>query len=147
MTLRDIVTCKETSQKLAEAGLPQEGEGVYWIPMSGEHLVVGKPNKEYDLGIRIDFTNWFYIPNRHGKERSHIKYRAWSFSELWDLLPPEFTEDATFYLNISKIRETGEMLIGYSNMRVAIPKMCGGIPHEAAAELLLWVKNEGYLNE
>jgi len=167
MGLKDICTTQETSRKLKEAGFPQEGGIAYWLPLSGEHLYTNNPGEDWKLGLQIDRTDWFYIPNRCAKERSHTKYRAFTFNELWDLLPREIIwqygslererngtpimKQKAFNLTYNGV----ENRWGYWNFRDSLwlianddftPPKNIHKPQEAAAELALWCVKEGYLN-
>ena len=131
MTLRDIFTCKETSQKMAEVGFPQEG-GIAYL-----HYC----ELENDWELKESF--------RVGK-----CVRAWSFSELWDLLPIQIIDNdnmEVYQINVHKSSVDSSFIIQYFNIkdrRESLIRFAGEQqPQEAAAELLLWVKNEGYLNE
>jgi len=157
MTLQDISTTQETSRKLKEAGFPQEGGIAYWLPLSGEHLYTNNPGEDWKLGLQIDRTDWFYIPNRCAKERSHTKYRAFTFNELWDLLPDKIgyhRKDITFYTTYDTMKEKTAWGIGYYERRCdndgcedeELKHIENENLLEAAAELALWCVKEGYLN-
>ena len=124
MTLKDIVTSLELSKKLAKAGVSQEGGIAYWI----ENGITGK---------------WEFTENYEG---TIPRARAFTFNELWEMLPESIEDGKWFLLDLSKIRENGNLLIGYANMAIGILKMCSGIPQEAAGELLLWCIEQGYVN-
>jgi len=156
MGLKDICTTQETSRKLKEAGFPQEGGIAYWLPLSGEHLYTNNPGEDWKLGLQIDRTDWFYIPNRCAKERSHTKYRAFTFNELWDLLPKEinFLDSKTLIYHLEIKVFFNHISIGYFRQSIQEGELLTDslrskrhkVLQEAAAELALWCVKEGYLN-
>jgi hypothetical protein len=129
MTLENICTSLETSRKLAEAGFPQEGGLNYWC--------------------------FYFLDGFVGRElqtcRSYAarnSYRAFTFSELWEILPKSIEEKTSNINKYNWILELHPGFIGY------YPSGTGKIlnrieikttPQEAAAELALWCRKEGYL--
>jgi len=134
MGLRNICTTQETSRKLKEAGFPQEGGIYYWT--------------KQDKGWFIVESSCMDVSDIIGKDTP--KYRAFTFNELWEILPErilciENNKHCCFVIEmdrysiayIDKVKREVLMRINKYNP----------ITQEAAAELLLWAKREGYLKE
>jgi hypothetical protein len=136
MPLEDICTSLEISRKLAEAGFPQEGGLNYWC--------------------------FYFLDGFVGRElqtcRSYAarnSYRAFTFSELWEILPKEinFLDSKTLIYHLEFHKHSNYNFIGYirhsiqegellmDSMKSKLHKQ----PQEAAAELALWCRKEGYL--
>lgn len=129
MTLKDICTSRDLSRRLDEAGFEQ-GDGIaYWI-LNG---ITGK---------------WEFMEKYEG---AIPRARAFTFNELWELLPKRISEGRrTYYLNL----EHGG--ISYKEATPRDELSCLYIqdfhpiestPQEAAGELLLWCRKNNYLKE
>jgi len=135
MTLQDISTTQETSRKLKEAGFPQERGIAYWE----KHHING----------------WIFIPSDEDL-RLQENYRAFTFYELWYLLPKMLEKDLEmFWIDLYvSLQNPPVNVVGYTyldsnekgchiEILVTIRKE---LLQEAAAELALWCVKEGYLN-
>jgi hypothetical protein len=74
-------------------------------------------------------------------------YRAFTFNELWEILPLYLDlKDEFWFLEMHKKRGCTE--IGYFQVGETLPdsiiELDNNILHEAAAELVLWCIEEGY---
>jgi hypothetical protein len=139
MTLQDIVTSQETSRKLKEAGFSQEGGIAYWI--------------------RDNFNGEWKFQEGKDYEGTIPRARAFSFNELWELLPKKINwdymglrrdrkgnrikQEDTFYLICNAIENEW----GYWSFIQEVWLIhFKGNPQEAAAELALWCVKEKYLD-
>jgi hypothetical protein len=140
-TLQDICTSLETSRKLAEAGFPQEGGIAYWRQYykCEEDIAIGK------FSWQLDYAEEFLIDKEaiELEIARHRNFRAWTFNELWEILPRIITIGNEIYYR----RLLVLAMIGY--LRTAQSKryklIQGENIQEAAAELALWCRKEGYL--
>jgi len=126
MTLQDICTSLETSRKLAEAGFEQEN-GFFWYNFGSKE----KPNWKVDI-----------YPQEH---KSCGRFRAYTFNELWELLPNCIEYDDEIYYK--RFLPPAIMIYVKGAEPRWLKKYEGNNPQEAAAELLLWCKQNGYLND
>jgi len=131
MTLQDITTTQETSRKLAEAGFKNSYFCWFtkWNEKDGEWILGDKYDKEWRLQI---CGNVYWLP-------------AFTFSELWKILPDRIDINGFAYIKIIKTG-TKEFYISYSKYACHIKGYANKQPQEAAAELALWAVKEGYLN-
>jgi hypothetical protein len=149
-TLQDICTSLETSRKLAEAGFPQEGGIAYWVSCYKEGIFIA--DEEYDKVYNSESyrklknkrpTVFIFMPAEEVNFEWNIYIRAWSFSELWEILPKIITIGNEIYYR----RLLVPAMIGY--LRTTQSKryklIQGENIQEAAAELALWCVKEGYL--
>jgi len=136
MTLQDICTSQETSRKLKEAGFEQENGIAYWC--------------RYDTGWKLEINHGFNL-------REYI--RAFTFSELWDLLPKKIeTKNFTYYKHLNNddvisyyceaYNYIGDIDIGEDGepglILISFEIEQGENLSCAAAELALWCRKEGY---
>jgi len=149
MTLQDISTTQGTSRKLKEAGFSQFGGIRYWVrPKNGywerynTHTdTVEKSHEQWAL-IEPDRFTILFQPLMES-------YRAFTFSELWEILPErilciENNKHCCFVIEmdrysiayIDKVKREVLMRINKYNP----------ITQEAVAELALWAVKKGYLN-
>lgn len=121
MTLKSICTSLELSRKLAEAGFEQEGGIAYWI----------KSGREWKF---LETCRLRYLfPN---------SIRAFTFNELWDLLPRCIKVGNKIYYKKLLVPS----IAIYAVCNDWLQKIEKDTPQEAAGELLLWCKDNGYLN-
>jgi hypothetical protein len=142
--LQDIFTLQETSRKLKEAGLSQENGIAYWCKYYKDKAHF-RNNKYY---WKLEINHGFYL----------MKYiRAWSFNELWKILPKKIVEKdikgnkRDYYLNLEHgmisyreiiMRDEEALLRGVDyNSAFILPSFMQ--PQEAAAKLVLWCIEEG----
>jgi len=135
MELKNICTTQETSRKLKEAGFPQEGGIAYW-------------EKHYING-------WIFIPSDEDL-RLQENYRAFTFNELWDLLPKEinFLDSKTLIYHLEIKVFFNHISIGYFRQSIQEGELLTDslrskrhkVLQEAAAELALWAVKEGHIN-
>jgi len=131
MGLKDICTTQETSRKLKEAGFPQEGGIAYWVNTKKGWEFLGSSQ------LIIMFDDYF---------------RAFTFNELWDWLPPLIrTKYHKYNLNLVKhesIIPKDISKIFYDPYKAnQIKRTEPNKPiQDSAAELALWCVKEGYLN-
>jgi len=149
MTLQDISTTQETSRKLKEAGFPQEGL-FYWVECF--QMI----EKETEKGVYEKKKIWLLEPTENINHSYHNYIRAFTFSELWYLLPKMLEKDLEmFWIDLYvSLQNPPVNVIGYTyldsnekgchiEILVTIRKE---LLQEAAAELALWCVKEGYLN-
>jgi hypothetical protein len=150
-TLQDICTSLETSRKLTEAGFPQEGGIAYWTKTKYGNWIL----LPYDVKREITI----YTPGIVSFEEYKF-YRAFTFNELWELLPKGIKYSGLIYrINIYTHCGGDNMFYGidkndkilmeetnteYENALGYIWSL-SNIPQEAAAELALWCRKEGHL--
>jgi len=126
MTLENICTSKDTSQRLAEAGFPQKGGLFYWCKPSGK----------------------LCLEEKVGDRRYY--YRAFTFNELWKLLPKEIVSGGICVFK-KKLYMTGlfdrDCTIEYHRNynKTFLEYRTDRKLQEAAAELALWCVEKGYL--
>ena len=149
--LKDICTSQETSRKLAEAGL--RDSFFCWLRKWNEK------DEEWVLGDKYDkewreqiLGNVYYLP-------------AFTFNELWDILPQEIRIKEKRGHNYPQVYSYEKRIKYYNSEKVWIIGYyddicdCKGcdetglgesidseILQEAAAELVLWAIDEGYIN-
>jgi len=85
-TLQDICTFQETSRKLKEAGFPQEGGIAYWVKYYKNETDF-RANEFY---WRLDYNKDSLIKQNEflrGRIEEGNAIRAFTFNELWDILP------------------------------------------------------------
>jgi hypothetical protein len=117
-----------------------------------QHTTLETAKKLHDAGIKID-SQYTYFEGC--KESKPTVFAAWgyksicpapTFCELWALLPNEITKGGTFHKELnhrticyadsySKVLLLHDILIQDGNLA------------EAAAQLLLWCHENGYLKE
>jgi len=131
MTLQDICTSLETSRKLAEAGFEQENGIAYWSYKEENTYILRHYNREGTLTIR-----------------------AFTFNELWECLPTQIHDNdemIIYQLECHKSSVDDSFTLGYNNIAIGEENIFVMFnkyePQEAAAELLLWCKQNGYLND
>jgi hypothetical protein len=140
MTPKDIVVIRELAEKMAKAGFPQEGGIWYWVD---DKINKSKLIKEEEINKLF-----------------HYYYRAPTFSEIWQELPDSIerkwnivsesgiilrTEVEWDYLELHKLDGNDGVEIGYYPFEGKIPiQIHNKRPEDAAAELWLWVRENGY---
>jgi hypothetical protein len=153
MNLQDICTSLETSRKLAEAGFEREGGIAYWV--DNEIEVTGCEPSE----IEYECTHWSGGENCRrdcskcelSRKIKHKAYRAFTFSELWEILPIQIFDNENqiiYQLKLHKSSVDGYMIIYYENIKDKAHRLIeknSNLPQEAAAELALWCKKNKYL--
>jgi hypothetical protein len=145
-TLQSICTSLETSRKLKEAGFPQEGGIAYWTKTKHKNWILLPYDVKREITIRtpgiVSFGEYEF-------------YRAFTFNELWELLPKMIEKDLEmFWIDLYVSLQTPPInVIGYtyldSNEKGCHIKILVTIRkeflQEAAAELALWCRKEGHL--
>jgi hypothetical protein len=154
MTLRDICTSQETSRKLAEAGFPQEGL-FYWVECF--QMI----EKETEKGVYEKKKIWFLEPTENINHSYHNYIRAFTFNELWELLPKKIeTKNFTYYKHLNNddvisyyceaYNYIGDIDIGEDGepglILISFEIEQGENLSCAAAELALWCVKEKYLD-
>jgi len=145
MTLKQICTTLETSRRLKEAGFPQEGGIAYW----------GKHKRHKQLSPKrwgVELSEYLIELEQYVGDFGCEKYRAFTFNELWEILPKDIIEKHKYRLQIGKTWNDCFLLYYWNvypfedsidnNLERFIHKQ----PQKAAAELALWCVKEGYLN-
>jgi hypothetical protein len=133
-TLQSICTFQETSRKLAEAGFPQEGGLFYWWRSRPSMIETWN---EWEIIDKSKLDNIYTI----GLVYEH--YRAFTFSELWELLPNCIEYDDEIYYK--RFLPPAIMIYVKGAEPRWLKKYEGDNPQEAAAELALWCRQEGHL--
>jgi hypothetical protein len=138
-TLQDISTAQETSRKLKEAGFPQEGGIAYWVM--------------YSTAMGGNATQFLVMSGeyKYNQDKYIFPIRAFTFNELWDILPKDIIGKHQYRLQIGKTWNDS-FLLYYQNVYPFEDSIDNNLerfvhkqPQEAAAELALWAVKEGYL--
>jgi hypothetical protein len=127
MIPESIVVSRELAERIAEAGIEQGWTGFFWYNFGSKE----KPNWKIDI-----------YPQEH---RSCDRYRAFTFNEIWKQLPSQIfitINEKLYCLRLSPrflgyypLDKSGALWDkDYRNTTI----------QDAAAELWLWVKENGY---
>ena len=128
MNERNYITLP-IAKKLHEAGIVMQNEACWKVWPTGKKLI---PVEE------IEPLQW--------RTTSNVFYPAYTFTEVWDMLP--FTIEnsdndyTTHYLRC--VKGSKETWVGYQNyIKDELYAATNHNPCDAAAELLLWLTKEG----